>query len=128
MPRELWSAGATLSSPPQRVSHYLATAVTTAQRLMHAIVVARPAELLRFRWTLLDKRIQTSHYERTYTNTYAPWPSMCTHIFYGPTISETYSPDQRVAKLVPYTTMSIPGSFKPFEPLLYTGWWISRCR
>ena len=39
--------------------HYLATAVTTAQRLMHAIVAARPTELLRFWWTP-DRRIQTS--------------------------------------------------------------------
>lgn len=64
MPRELRSAGATLSSPPTRAGHYLATAVTTAQRLMHAIVAARPTELLRFWWTL-GRRIETSHYERT---------------------------------------------------------------
>lgn len=62
MPRELQSAGATLSSPPTRARHYLASAVTTAQRLMHAIVVARPTELLPFWWTL-DRRIQTSRYE-----------------------------------------------------------------
>lgn len=34
---------------------------------MHAIVGAWPAELLRFRWSSLDKRIQTSRHERALT-------------------------------------------------------------
>lgn len=52
----------TLYCPPplhERVSHYLATAVTTAQRLMHAIVTASRLELPCFR-QITDKRIHTN--------------------------------------------------------------------
>lgn len=59
----------TLPPPRTRAGYYLATAVTTAQRLMHAIVAARPTELLRFWWTP-GRRIQTSHYEPTLIHTY----------------------------------------------------------
>lgn len=52
--------------PHQRVSHYLATAVTTAQRLMHAIVAASRPELPCFR-RIADKRIHTDVDECTLT-------------------------------------------------------------
>lgn len=53
-------------STHQRVSHYLATAVTTAQRLMHAIVAASRPELPCFR-RIADKCIHTGVDEHTLT-------------------------------------------------------------
>jgi len=50
--------------PHERVSHYLATAVTAAQRLMHAIVTASRPELLCFR-QITDKRTHTNMNECT---------------------------------------------------------------
>jgi len=56
MPGEYRLTGVTLATlRHQRVSRYLATAVTTAQRLMRAIVAASRPKLPRFRRRIADK-------------------------------------------------------------------------
>jgi len=56
MPEEHRLAGVTLATlRHQRVSRYLASAVTTAQRLMRAIVASSRSEQPRFRRRIADK-------------------------------------------------------------------------
>lgn len=78
MPGEYRPVGATLASPAppryQRVSHYLATAVTTAQRLMHAIVAASRPELPCFCW-FADKPVYVGEHTLIF------WPIIAMQTF-----------------------------------------------